>query len=190
VLNVEEEESAKDALSTFASVENGASANLVFGKNNQNNKNKGKMQVGGKPMKSTNFKKKNTRKDNGACFVCVKGGHLVKDCPHHKTHIDGEQKKAVNVTIGKINSDVDDHSGYGILPFVFSAMRQRLIQWMKKAQTGFRGESRVGEARVHARRLGKANRLIWWISLLFQKVESVSGTNKAQSKILKLRTQI
>jgi hypothetical protein len=54
-----------------------------------------------------------------------------------------------------------------------------------KAQTGFHIESRVGELRVHARRLVKANRLMWWIGLLFGKVESVSGTNKAQSKILK-----
>jgi hypothetical protein len=56
-----------------------------------------------------------------------------------------------------------------------------------KAQTGFYNESRVGEARVHTRRLAKANQLMCWISLLFGKVESVSGTNKARSKILKLR---
>jgi hypothetical protein len=49
-------------------------------------------------------------------------------------------------------------------------------------------ESRVGEARVHPRQLAKANRLMWWISLLFEKVESLSGTNKARSKILNLRT--
>jgi hypothetical protein len=60
----------------------------------------------------------------------------------------------------------------------------------EKAQIGFHIESRVGEARVHARRLAKANRLMWWIGLLFGKVESVSGTNKARSKILKLRIQI
>jgi hypothetical protein len=30
-----------------------------------------------------------------------------------------------------------------------------------KAQTWFHNESRVGEARVHARRLAKANRLMW-----------------------------
>jgi hypothetical protein len=59
-----------------------------------------------------------------------------------------------------------------------------------KAQTGFHNETRVGEVRVHARRLEKANRLMWWISLLFGNVESVSGTSKAQSKILKLRTRI
>jgi hypothetical protein len=58
----------------------------------------------------------------------------------------------------------------------------------EKAQTGFHNESRVGEARVHAKQLAKANRLVWWISLLFRKVESVSGTNKEWSKILKLRT--
>jgi hypothetical protein len=59
-----------------------------------------------------------------------------------------------------------------------------------KAQTGFHNESRVGEVKVHARRLAKANQLMWWINLLFGKVESVSGTNKARSKILKLRTRI
>jgi hypothetical protein len=59
-----------------------------------------------------------------------------------------------------------------------------------KAQTGFYNESRVGEARVHARQLAKANRLMWWITLLFGKVESMSGTNKARSKTLKLRIQI
>jgi hypothetical protein len=53
-----------------------------------------------------------------------------------------------------------------------------------KAQAGFHNESRVGEARVHARRLVKVNRLMWWISLLFGKVELVSGTNKAHNKIL------
>jgi hypothetical protein len=57
-----------------------------------------------------------------------------------------------------------------------------------KAQTGFHNESRVGEVRVHARWLAKTNRLMWWIGLLFGKVESVSDTNKARSKILKLRT--
>jgi hypothetical protein len=59
-----------------------------------------------------------------------------------------------------------------------------------KTQIGFHNESRVGEARVHTRRLAKADQLIWWIGLLIEKVESVSGTNKAQSKILKLRTRI
>jgi hypothetical protein len=58
----------------------------------------------------------------------------------------------------------------------------------EKAQTGFHNESRVGEVRVHAKQLAMANRLVWWISLLFGKVESVSGTNKVWSKILKLRT--
>jgi hypothetical protein len=59
-----------------------------------------------------------------------------------------------------------------------------------KAQTGFHNESKVGEARVPARRLMKANQLMWWIRLLFGKAELVSGTNKARSKILKLRTGI
>jgi hypothetical protein len=59
-----------------------------------------------------------------------------------------------------------------------------------KAQTRFNNESRVGEKRVHARWLAKANRLMCWIGLLFGKVESVGGTNEARSKILKLRTRI
>jgi hypothetical protein len=59
-----------------------------------------------------------------------------------------------------------------------------------KAQTGFHNESRVGKVRVHARWLAKANQLMLWIGLLFGKVESVNGTNKAWSKILKLRTRI
>jgi hypothetical protein len=59
-----------------------------------------------------------------------------------------------------------------------------------KAQIGFHNESRVGEAGVQVRRLVKANELMCWISLLFGKVESVSGTNKARSKILKLGTRI
>jgi hypothetical protein len=59
-----------------------------------------------------------------------------------------------------------------------------------KALIGFHNESRVGEVRVHTRQLAKANRLMCWIGLLFGKVESMSATNKAQSKILKLRTQI
>jgi hypothetical protein len=57
-----------------------------------------------------------------------------------------------------------------------------------KAQTGLHNESRVSKARFNARRLAKANRLMWWIGLLFGKVESVSGANKARRKILKLRT--
>jgi hypothetical protein len=59
-----------------------------------------------------------------------------------------------------------------------------------KAQTGCHKESRVGKVRVHARQLVKANRIMWWISLLFGNVESVNGTNKARSKLLKLRTRI
>jgi hypothetical protein len=55
-----------------------------------------------------------------------------------------------------------------------------------KAQIGCHNESRVGEVRVHTGRLAKANRLMCWIGLLFGKVESVSGTKKARSKILKL----
>jgi hypothetical protein len=57
-----------------------------------------------------------------------------------------------------------------------------------KAQTGFHNESRVSKVRVHARRVAKANRLMCWIGLLVGKVELMSGTNKARSKILKLRT--
>jgi hypothetical protein len=42
-LDVEEKARAKDAPSTFDTVENGANANVVVGKNNHNNKNNGKM---------------------------------------------------------------------------------------------------------------------------------------------------
>jgi hypothetical protein len=83
-LDMEEKARAKDAPSTSAAAENGASANVIVSKNNHNNKNKGKMQASGKPKKTTNFKK-NIEKDNRACFVCGKGGHLVKDCRHRKT---------------------------------------------------------------------------------------------------------
>jgi hypothetical protein len=120
---VEEKARAKDAPSTFPTVENGASANVVVGKINHNNKNKGKMQTGGKPRKTTNFKKSNTEKHNSSCFVCGKGGHLTKDCRHRKTQIDGQQKKAINVTFGKNNGDEANPSGYGNLPFVFSAIQ-------------------------------------------------------------------
>jgi hypothetical protein len=47
-----------------------------------------------------------------------------------------------------------------------------------KAQTVFHNESRVGEARVHARRLAMANRLLWWIGLLLGNVKSVNGTKQ------------
>jgi hypothetical protein len=105
---VEKKARAKDAPSTSATAENGASANIIVGKNNHNNKNKGRMQASGKPKKTSNFKKKNTEKDNRACFVCGKGGHLMKDCRHRKTQIDGQQKKDVNVTIGKNNDNEAD----------------------------------------------------------------------------------
>jgi hypothetical protein len=88
-LDVEEKAREKDAPSTSATTGNGASANVVVDKSNHNNKNKEKMQTGAKPKKTTNSKKKNTRKDNRACFVCGKGGHLVKDSRHRKTQIDG-----------------------------------------------------------------------------------------------------
>jgi hypothetical protein len=81
------------------------------------------MQPDGKPKKMTNFKKKNKGEDNKACFACCKEGHLAKDCCYRKTHLDGYQKKVVNVTIGKNNSDEVDPLGYGTLPFVFSTIR-------------------------------------------------------------------
>jgi hypothetical protein len=56
-----------------------------------------------------------------------------------------------------------------------------------KAQTGCHNESRVGEARVHTRWLAKANRLMWWIDLLFGKVESVSSTNKSMEQNTKTK---
>jgi hypothetical protein len=122
-LDVEEMARAKDSPSTFATAENGASANVVVEKNNHKNKNKGKMQDGGKTKKTTNFKKKNTGKDNRECYVCGKGGHLAKDYRDCKTRIDGLQKKVVKVTIGKNNGDEVDPSGNGNLPFVFSAIQ-------------------------------------------------------------------
>jgi hypothetical protein len=48
-LDVEEKARAKDAPNTSAAAENGASANVIVGKNNHNNKNKEKMQSSGKP---------------------------------------------------------------------------------------------------------------------------------------------
>jgi hypothetical protein len=54
--------------------------------------------------------------------MCGKGGHLAKDCRHHTTQVDGQQKKVVNMTIGKNNDDDTDPSGYGNLPFVFSTI--------------------------------------------------------------------
>jgi hypothetical protein len=80
------------------------------------------MQAGGQPKKTTNFKE-NNGKDNIAYFVCGKGGHLAKDYHHCKTQIDRQQKKAVNVTIGKNNDDEADPSGYGSLPFFFSSIQ-------------------------------------------------------------------
>jgi hypothetical protein len=43
--DVEEKARAKDAPSTYTTTENGASANVIVGKNNHNNKSKGKMHV-------------------------------------------------------------------------------------------------------------------------------------------------
>jgi hypothetical protein len=100
---------------------------VLLVKNNYNNKNKGKMQAGGKPKKTTNFKKKNTGKDNRAYFVCGKGGHLAKDCCHRKTQIDSKKKKVVNVTIAKNNGDEANPFGYGKLLFVFSATQS--LDW-------------------------------------------------------------
>jgi hypothetical protein len=79
------------------------------------------MWTGDKHKKTTNFKKKNTGKDNRACFVCGKEKHIAKDCRHSKTNLDAKQNKFVNVTIGKNNDDEVGPSGYGNLPFVFSA---------------------------------------------------------------------
>jgi hypothetical protein len=55
--------------------------------------------------------------------VCGKGGHLAKYCRYHKTQIDGQLKKIVNVTVGKNNGDETNPSEYGNLPFVFSAIQ-------------------------------------------------------------------
>jgi hypothetical protein len=51
-----------------------------------------------------------------------------------------------------------------------------------KAQVEFHNASRVGKARVHARWLAKANRLMWWIGLLFRKVETVRAQTKHGAK--------
>jgi hypothetical protein len=59
----------------------------------------------------------------------------------------------------------------------------------RKAQTGCHNESRVGEARVHARRLAKANRLMWSIGLLFGKVESVSGIDERHKQSTEQNTK-
>jgi hypothetical protein len=118
-LHVEEKARAKDASSISAAAENVVSANIVIAKKTYYNKNKGKMWVGGKHKKTTNFKK-NTGKNNITCFVCGKEKHLAKDCCHNKTNLDGNQKNVVNVTIGKNNGDeVGPSSKYGNLPFVF-----------------------------------------------------------------------
>jgi hypothetical protein len=125
-LNVEEKEKAEDAPSTPTDAENRASANVVVGKKNYYNKNKGEMQADGKPKKTTNFKKRNRGKDNMACFVRCKEGRLGKDCCYHKTNSNGQQKKVLNVTIGKNISDEADPSGYGNLPFIFLAIDLRI----------------------------------------------------------------
>jgi hypothetical protein len=82
-----------------------------------------KMHGGGKAKKTTNFKKKKSEKDNRACFVCGKEGHLAKDCRYRKYKDDGQQNKNVIMSIGKNNDDGADPSGYGNSPFVFSAIQ-------------------------------------------------------------------
>jgi hypothetical protein len=67
--------------------------------------------------------------------VWGKGGHLAKDCHHRKTQIDGQQKKSVNVTIGKNNGDEVVPSRYGNLPFVFSAIQSS--DWWVDTGTNF-----------------------------------------------------
>ena len=66
-LDVEEKTRAKDARGISAQ---GASANIIVNKPTYKGKGKGKMNYGGKPKKTTNFKK-NPEKDEKvrACFV-------------------------------------------------------------------------------------------------------------------------
>ena len=60
---------AKDAPGTSAQ---GASANIIVNKPTYKGKGKGKMNYGGKPKKTTNFKKKSEKDDKvRAYFVCV-----------------------------------------------------------------------------------------------------------------------
>ena len=64
-------------------------------------KGKGKMNYGGKPKKTTNFKKKSEKDDKvRACYVCGKEGHLAKNCRYQKDGDDGMSSKMVNITIG------------------------------------------------------------------------------------------
>ena len=107
---MEEKARAKDVPGTSAQ---GASANIIVNKPTYKGKGKGKMNYGGKPKKTTNFKKKKVEKDDKirANYVCGKGRHLAKNCRYRKDRDDGKPNKKVNVTIG--NSDEDGGSRYG-----------------------------------------------------------------------------
>ncbi|CAO2147295.1 unnamed protein product [Urochloa humidicola] len=98
-LDVEEKARAKDVPGTSTQ---GASANVVV--NKPNYKGKGKGNYGGKPKKTTNFKKKPEKNEKiRACYVCGKEGHLAKNCRHCKNRDDDKSSKKVNVTIGEGN---------------------------------------------------------------------------------------
>jgi hypothetical protein len=120
-LDVEEKARAKDAPSTSAVAENGASANIVEKK--FYNKNKGNMHNSGEPKKTTNFKKKKSEKDDKfrACYVCGKEGHVVKNCRYRKDRDDGKPNKKVNITIGE--GDEAGGSRYGNFLVVFSVLQ-------------------------------------------------------------------
>jgi hypothetical protein len=80
------------------------------------------MNYGGKPKKTTNFKKKPEKDDKvRACYVCGKEGHLAKNCRYRKDRDDGKPNKKVNVTIG--NSDEAGGSQYGNYLVVFSVLQ-------------------------------------------------------------------
>ena len=78
-LDVEKKARAKDAPSTSAAAENGASANIVEKKFNSKNKSKMQMQNSGKPKKTTNFKKKKKKneKDN-RLVMCVARNDILQ----------------------------------------------------------------------------------------------------------------
>ena len=110
---------AKDAPGTSAQ---GASANIIVNKPTYKSKEKGKMNYGGKPKKTTNFKKKLEKNEKiRACYVCGKEGHLAKNCRYRKDRDDGKPNKKVNVTIG--NGDEAGGSRYGNFPVVFSVLQ-------------------------------------------------------------------